>query len=187
MPRVKPKDTHSTSKSSGTWDEVADLEEAAWLDGEIVDFLRDSKRFARLGARVPGVLLLPASAPGKTRLASCSRPRSELRFNHRERSPFNRWSPASGQPHRKGLSEDARKSAPAIVFIDELVSGDQHSARLQPRQDPTLNQLLVELRRLPRREQVIVMAASNRLQGLDLALLRPGRFDRQVLVSPPDT
>jgi cell division protease FtsH len=189
MPRVKPKHVHSTSKSSVTWDEVAGLEEARAEMEEIVDFLRDSKRFAKLGARVPkGILLYGPPGTGKTLLAKAVAHESGASFYSQSASAFVEMFAGLGAARIRKLFEDARKSAPAIVFIDELdaVGTARSGHGFNREQDQTLNQLLVELDGFNNRDQVIVMAASNRLQDLDPALLRPGRFDRQVLVSPPD-
>src|SRR5438105_8520767 len=189
MPRVKPKHVHATSKSSVTWDEVAGLEEARAEMEEIVDFLRDSKRFARLGARVPkGILLYGPPGTGKTLLAKAVAHESGASFYSQSASAFVEMFAGLGAARIRKLFEDARKAAPAIVFIDELdaVGTARTGHGFNREQDQTLNQLLVELDGFANREQVIVMGASNRLQDLDPALLRPGRFDRQVLINPPD-
>jgi cell division protease FtsH len=189
MPRVKPKHVHATSKSSVTWDEVAGLEEARAEMEEIVDFLRDSKRFAALGARVPkGILLYGPPGTGKTLLAKAVAHESGASFYSQSASAFVEMFAGLGAARIRKLFEDARKAAPSIVFIDELdaVGTARTGHGFNREQDQTLNQLLVELDGFTNREQVIVMGASNRLQDLDPALLRPGRFDRQVLVSPPD-
>jgi cell division protease FtsH len=189
MPRVKPKHVHSTSKSSVTWEEVAGLEEARHEMQEIVDFLRDSKRFARLGARVPkGILLYGPPGTGKTLLAKAVAHESGANFYSQSASAFVEMFAGLGAARIRKLFEQARKAAPAIVFIDELdaVGTARQGHGFNREQDQTLNQLLVELDGFNNREQVIVMGASNRLQDLDAALLRPGRFDRQILVSPPD-
>jgi cell division protease FtsH len=189
MPRVQPKHAKTTSKSSVTWDEVAGLEEARDEMQEIVDFLRDSKRFAKLGARVPkGILLYGPPGTGKTLLAKAVARESGANFYSQSASAFVEMFAGLGAARIRKLFEQARKDAPAIVFIDELdaVGAARSGHGFNREQDQTLNQLLVELDGFNNREQVIVMAASNRLQDLDPALLRPGRFDRQILVSPPD-
>jgi cell division protease FtsH len=189
MPRVKPKHVHATSKSSVTWDEVAGLEEARAEMEEIVDFLRDSKRFAKLGARVPkGILLYGPPGTGKTLLAKAVAHESGANFYSQSASAFVEMFAGLGAARIRKLFEQARKDAPAIVFIDELdaVGAARTGHGFNREQDQTLNQLLVELDGFGNRDQVVVMGASNRLQDLDPALLRPGRFDRQVLVSPPD-
>ena len=172
-----------------TWDEVAGLEEARAEMEEIVDFLRDSKRFAALGARVPkGILLYGPPGTGKTLLAKAVAHESGASFYSQSASAFVEMFAGLGAARIRKLFEEARKTAPAIVFIDELDAvGTARTGRgFNREQDQTLNQLLVELDGFTNREQVVVMGASNRLQDLDPALLRPGRFDRQILVSPPD-
>ena len=165
------------------------MEEARAEMEEIVEFLRDSKRFAKLGARVPkGILLYGPPGTGKTLLAKAVAHESGASFYSQSASAFVEMFAGLGAARIRKLFEDARKSAPAIVFIDELdaVGTARTGHGFNREQDQTLNQLLVELDGFSNRDQVIVMAASNRLQDLDPALLRPGRFDRQVLVSPPD-
>src|SRR6058998_3629310 len=189
MPRVKTKSVNPTSKSSVSWDEVAGLEEARDEMEEIVDFLRDSKRFAKLGARVPkGILLHGPPGTGKTLLAKAVARESGASFYSQSASAFVEMFAGLGAARIRKLFEQARKDAPAIVFIDELdaVGAARSNHGFNREQDQTLNQLLVELDGFANRDQVIVMAASNRLQDLDPALLRPGRFDRQIVIQPPD-
>src|SRR5437660_841571 len=189
MPRVKAKHVHSTSKSSVTWEEVAGLEEARDEMQEIVDFLRDSKKFARLGARVPkGILLYGPPGTGKTLLAKAVAHESGANFYSQSASSFVEMFAGLGAARIRKLFEEARKNAPAIVFIDELdaVGAQRTGHGFNREQDQTLNQLLVELDGFDGARQVVVMGASNRIEDLDTALLRPGRFDRQLLVSPPD-
>src|SRR5919204_4736459 len=189
MPRVKAKHVHATSKSSVSWKNVAGLEEAREEMQEIVDFLRDSKRFAKLGARVPkGILLYGPPGTGKTLLAKAVANESGANFYAQSASAFVEMFAGLGAARIRKLFETARKHAPAIVFIDELdaVGMARSGHGFNREQDQTLNQLLVELDGFGERDQVIVMGASNRLQDLDPALLRPGRFDRQLLVAPPD-
>ena len=189
MPRVKTGTVQESARSSVTWEEVAGLEEAREEMQEIVDFLRDSKRFARLGARVPkGILLYGAPGTGKTLLARAVAHESGANFHSQSASAFVEMFAGLGAARIRKLFEQARKDAPAIVFIDELdaVGAARTGHGFNREQDQTLNQLLVELDGFSNRDQVVVMAASNRLQDLDPALLRPGRFDRQILVSPPD-
>jgi cell division protease FtsH len=189
MPRVGPKSADTAPKSSVSWDEVAGLEEARDEMQEIVDFLRDSKRFAKLGARVPkGILLYGPPGTGKTLLAKAVARESGANFYSQSASAFVEMFAGLGAARIRKLFESARKNAPAIVFIDELdaVGAARSGHGINREQDQTLNQLLVELDGFGNRDEVIVMAASNRLQDLDSALLRPGRFDRQILISPPD-
>ena len=189
MPRVKTTHVQASSHSSISWDNVAGLEEARAEMEEIVDFLRDSKRFARLGARVPkGILLYGPPGTGKTLLAKAVAYESGANFYSQSASAFVEMFAGLGAARIRKLFEEARKNEPAIVFIDELdaVGTARTGGGFNREQDQTLNQLLVELDGFSNRDQVVVMGASNRLQDLDAALLRPGRFDRQILVSPPD-
>src|SRR6187431_3318134 len=188
MPRVTAAKT-ITSDSNVTWDDVAGLDEAKEELHEVVDFLRDPVRFGRLGARVPkGILLYGPPGTGKTLLAKAVAHESGASFYSQSASAFVEMFAGLGAARIRKLFEDARKAAPAIVFIDELdaVGTARTGGGFNREQDQTLNQLLVELDGFGEAAQVVVMGASNRLQDLDPALLRPGRFDRQVLVSPPD-
>ena len=156
---------------------------------EVVDFLRDPKRFEALGARVPkGILLHGPPGTGKTLLAKAIAHESGASFYSQSASAFVEMFAGLGAARIRELFAEARKHAPAIVFIDELdaVGAARAGHGFNREQDQTLNQLLVELDGFGTDAQVVVMAASNRIQDLDPALLRPGRFDRQLLVSPPD-
>ncbi|HSL63731.1 MAG TPA: ATP-dependent zinc metalloprotease FtsH [Gaiellaceae bacterium] len=189
MPRVKPAQIEPNSSSSVTFEDVAGLEEAREELQEVVDFLRTPKRFERLGARVPkGLLLYGPPGTGKTLLAKAVANASGASFYAASASSFVEMFAGLGAARIRRLFREARKNAPAIVFIDELdaVGTARQGGGFNREHDQTLNQLLVELDGFDAREQVVIMGASNRLQDLDPALLRPGRFDRQVLVSPPD-
>jgi cell division protease FtsH len=156
---------------------------------EVVDFMRDPKRFERLGAKVPkGLLLYGPPGTGKTLLAKAVAHESGANFYSASASSFVEMFAGLGAARIRKLFNEARKNSPAIVFIDELDAvGAQRSGHgFNREQDQTLNQLLVELDGFEGAEQVVVMGASNRIQDLDPALLRPGRFDRQLLVPPPD-
>src|SRR6478609_6953085 len=189
MPRVRPNKVDSRSKSSVTWEDVAGVEEVRGELMEVVDFLRDPKRFERLGARVPkGLLLYGPPGTGKTLLAKAVAHESGANFYSASASSFVEMFAGLGAARIRKLFAEARKHAPAIVFIDELdaVGAQRTGHGFNREQDQTLNQLLVELDGFEGAEQVVVMGASNRIQDLDPALLRPGRFDRQMLVPPPD-
>src|SRR3954447_3803934 len=189
MPRVKPAHIDSKSKSSVTWADVAGVEEVRSELMEVVEFLRDPKRFERLGAKVPkGILLYGPPGTGKTLLAKAVAHESGANFYSASASSFVEMFAGLGAARIRKLFAEARKNAPAIVFIDELDAvGAQRSGHgFNREQDQTLNQLLVELDGFENARQVVVMGASNRIQDLDPALLRPGRFDRQLLVPPPD-
>jgi cell division protease FtsH len=189
MPRVKPNMTEPNSTSSVTFADVAGVEDAKAELQEVVDFLRDPKRFARLGARVPkGLLLYGPPGTGKTLLAKAVAQESGAAFYSQSAAAFVEMFAGLGASRIRKLFETARKNAPAIIFIDELdaVGAARTGHGFNREQDQTLNQLLVELDGFASADQVVVMGASNRIQDLDPALLRPGRFDRQLLVAPPD-
>ena len=189
MPRVKPMEITPGSASAVTWEDVAGLDEARDELQEIVDFLRDPKKFESLGARVPkGILFHGPPGTGKTLAAKAVANASGARFYAQSASAFVEMFAGLGAARIRKLFEDARKNAPSIVFIDELdaVGMARSGNSFNREQDQTLNQLLVELDGFGPRDQVVVMGASNRLQDLDPALLRPGRFDRQVFIQPPD-
>src|SRR5690349_5173195 len=189
MPRVKPADLSHGAKSQTTWADVAGVEEVRGELMEVVDFLREPKRFERLGAKVPkGLLLYGPPGTGKTLLAKAVAHESGANFYSASASSFVEMFAGLGAARIRKLFNEARKNAPAIVFIDELDAvGAQRSGHgFNREQDQTLNQLLVELDGFENARQVVVMGASNRIQDLDPALLRPGRFDRQLLVPPPD-
>jgi len=181
MPRVKPTEIIPGSASSVTWDDVAGLDEAKEELQEIVDFLRDPQRFEALGARVPkGILFHGPPGTGKTLAAKAVAHESGARFFAQSASAFVEMFAGLGAARIRKLFDEARKHAPSIVFIDELdaVGTARSGHGFNREQDQTLNQLLVELDGFGQRDQVVVMGASNRLQDLDPALLRPGRFDR---------
>ena len=188
MPRVTASKT-ITSDARVSWDDVAGLDEAKGELREVIDFLADPGRFGRLGARVPkGILLYGPPGTGKTLLAKAIASEAGAKFYAQSASAFVEMFAGLGAARIRKLFEEARKNAPSIVFIDELdaVGAQRTGHGFSREQDQTLNQLLVELDGFASRDQVIVMGASNRLQDLDAALLRPGRFDRQVLVAAPD-
>jgi cell division protease FtsH len=189
MPRAKPAPVIRGSQVDVSWDDVAGLDEAKEELLEVVEFLRDRKRFERLGARVPrGILLHGPPGTGKTLIAKAVASASGANFYSQSASSFVEMFAGLGAARIRKLFEEARKNAPSIVFIDELdaVGTARVGGGIHREHDQTLNQLLVELDGFGARDEVVVMAASNRLQDLDPALLRPGRFDRQVLVAAPD-
>jgi len=188
MPRVTAAKTIS-SDSRVTWADVAGLQEAKEELEEVVDFLREPGRFARLGARVPkGILLYGPPGTGKTLLAKAIANEAGAKFYMQSASAFVEMFAGLGAARIRKLFEEARANAPSIVFIDELdaVGASRSGHSFNRENDQTLNQLLVELDGFESRDEVVVMGASNRLQDLDKALLRPGRFDRQVLIAAPD-
>jgi cell division protease FtsH len=189
MPRTTPANLTKGTRSQTTWADVAGVEEVRGELMEVVEFMREPKRFQRLGAKVPkGLLLYGPPGTGKTLLAKAVAYESGANFYSASASSFVEMFAGLGASRIRKLFNEARKNAPAIIFIDELdaVGATRSGHGFNREQDQTLNQLLVELDGFEGAEQVVVMGASNRIQDLDPALLRPGRFDRQLLVSPPD-
>ena len=188
MPRTKPSRSsrRRTSRSAGT--DIAGADEAKAELIEVVEFLRDPKPFHRLGARVPqGVLLHGPPGTGKTLLAKAVAHESGAQFFSQSASSFVEMFAGLGAARIRRLFDEARKNEPAVIFIDELDAvGARRGSDNNSEREQTLNQLLVEMDGFASTDQVVVMAASNLLEKLDPALLRPGRFDRQVFVSPPD-
>ena len=158
---------------------------------EIVEFLRDPQKFTALGARIPkGVLLVGPPGTGKTLIAKAVAGEAGVHFLSISGSDFVELYVGVGASRVRDLFDQAKKEAPAIVFIDEIDAvGRQRGAGLgggHDEREQTLNQLLVEMDGFGSNEGVIVMAATNRQDILDPALLRPGRFDRQIYVGLPD-
>ena len=174
-----------------TFNDVAGAEEEKAELQEIVEFLRDPKKFLTLGARIPkGVLLVGPPGTGKTLLAKAVAGEAGVHFLSISGSDFVELYVGVGASRVRDLFDQAKKNAPAIVFIDEIDAvGRQRGAGLgggHDEREQTLNQLLVEMDGFGNNEGVVVMAATNRQDILDPALLRPGRFDRQVYVGRPD-
>ena len=174
-----------------TFDDVAGAEEEKAELQQIVDFLREPKRFAAMGARVPrGVLLVGPPGTGKTLLARAVAGEADVSFFSISGSDFVELYVGVGASRVRDLFQQAKKLAPSIVFIDEIDAvGRQRGAGLgggHDEREQTLNQLLVEMDGFGKNEGVIVMAATNRKDILDPALLRPGRFDRQIYIGAPD-
>src|SRR6266550_9170788 len=189
MPRTTPANMTRGAKSSTSWTDVAGVEEVRGELMEVVEFMREPKRFQALGAKVPkGLLLYGPPGTGKTLLAKAVAYESGANFYSASASSFVEMFAGLGASRIRKLFNEARKNAPAIIFIDELdaVGATRSGHGFNREQDQTLNQLLVELDGFEGAQQVVVMGASNRIQDLDQALLRPGRFDRQMLVPPPD-
>ena len=178
-------------KQKITFDDVAGLDEEKTELQEVVDFLRNPKKFTDIGAKIPhGILLAGAPGTGKTLLAKAVAGESDVQFLSISGSDFMEMYVGVGASRVRDLFDQAKKIAPAIIFIDEIDAvgrkrgsgmGGGHDEREQ-----TLNQLLVEMDGFGRTEGVIVLAATNRPDILDPALLRPGRFDRQIYVNSPD-
>jgi cell division protease FtsH len=188
LPQTKPQEISARSKASVTWADIAGVDETKDELREVVDFLSDPKRFKSLGAKVPkGILLHGPPGTGKTLLAKAVAHESGANFYSQSASSFIEMFAGLGAARIRRLFLEARENAPAIVFIDELDAvGAHRGSDVSGERDQTLNQLLVEMDGFNARDDVVVMAASNLLEKLDKALLRPGRFDRQVFVPPPD-
>ena len=178
-------------KNKITFKDVAGVEEAKEEVQEIVEFLKDPKKFQKLGGRIPkGVLMIGAPGTGKTLLASAIAGEADVPFFSISGSDFVEMFVGVGASRVRDMFEQGRKNAPCLIFIDEIDAvgrsrghgvGGGHDEREQ-----TLNALLVEMDGFDTQEGVIIIAATNRPDVLDPALLRPGRFDRQVTVNLPD-
>lgn len=174
-----------------TFADVAGQKEAKYELLEVVDYLKNPQKFVKMGARIPkGVLLVGMPGTGKTLLAKAVAGEADVPFFHMSGSDFVEMFVGVGASRVRDLFEQGRKSAPCIIFIDELDAvgrtrgagyGGGHDEREQ-----TLNQMLVEMDGFDTKDGVIILAATNRPDVLDSALLRPGRFDRQVVVAMPD-
>jgi len=188
MPRTAPKEIKPDAALPIGWEEIAGAEEAKEELREVVEFLRDPKRFRKLGAQVPaGILLHGPPGTGKTLLAKAVAHESGAHFFSQSAAAFVEMFAGLGAARIRRLFAQARKKTPAIIFIDELDAvGGKRGMDISGERDQTLNQLLVEMDGFQGRDQLVVIAASNLLDKLDPALLRPGRFDRQIFVSPPD-
>jgi cell division protease FtsH len=188
MPQSKPQQIKPHSQSATRWEDVAGCEEAKDELREVVEFLRSPERFQRLGAKVPkGILLHGPPGTGKTLLAKAVASESGANFFSQSASSFVEMFAGLGAARIRRLFTIAKKNAPAIIFIDEIDAvGLKRGFDVSREKDQTLNQLLVEMDGFEDSGKLVVIGASNRIDGLDPALLRPGRFDRQVFVSPPD-
>ena len=178
-------------KNRITFDDVAGVDEEKEELEEIVEFLKSPKKFTDMGARIPkGVLLVGPPGTGKTLLAKAVAGEAGVPFFIISGSDFVEMFVGVGASRVRDLFEQAKKNAPCIIFIDEIDAvGRQRGAGLgggHDEREQTLNQLLVEMDGFGTNEGVIVLAATNRPDVLDKALLRPGRFDRQIVVSAPD-
>jgi cell division protease FtsH len=189
MPRTRPQQIKPDAAPPIGWAEIAGADEAKDELREVVDYLQDPKRFKEIGAKVPkGILLHGPPGTGKTLLAKAVAHESGASFFSQSAASFVEMFVGVGSARIRRLFKAARKKAPAIVFIDELDAvGGHRGFDVSGERDQTLNQLLVELDGFTTsKKDVVVIAASNLLEKLDPALLRPGRFDRQIFVSPPD-
>ncbi len=182
---------HTDEKKKVTFEDVAGADEVKEELTEIVDFLKNPKKFNEIGAKIPkGVLLFGSPGTGKTLLARAVAGEAGVPFFSISGSDFVEMFVGVGASRVRDLFEQAKKNAPCIVFIDEIDAvGRQRGAGLgggHDEREQTLNQLLVEMDGFNPNEGIIIVAATNRPDILDPALLRPGRFDRQIVVDSPD-
>ncbi|KAH7731277.1 ATP-dependent zinc metalloprotease YME1 isoform X1 [Aphelenchoides avenae] len=180
---VKPEEV------SVTFDDVRGMDEAKKEVEEIVNYLQDPDKYSRLGGRLPkGVLLVGPPGTGKTLLARAIAGEADVPFFHTSGSEFDEVLVGQGARRVRDLFERAKAKAPCIIFIDEIdsVGSKRVSNGLHPYANQTINQLLSEMDGFTRNEGVIVIGATNRIEDLDKALLRPGRFDVRVTVPTPD-
>src|SRR5690242_21466948 len=175
-----------------TFDDVAGIDEVEAEINEVVDFLREPGKYQRLGARAPkGVLLAGPPGTGKTLLARATAGEAKVPFFSASASEFIEMIVGVGASRVRELFGEARKVAPAIIFIDEIdtigrARGGARAIGGHDEREQTLNQILTEMDGFSGHEGVVVLAATNRPDVLDPALLRPGRFDRQIIIHPPD-
>ncbi len=178
------------NKSKVRFNDIAGLEEEKKELEEVVDFLKEPKRFYNMGAKIPkGILLYGKPGTGKTLIAKAIAGEAGVPFISMSGSEFIEMFAGLGASRVRKLFEKARKLAPCIVFIDEIDAiGSRRTANsgAESENNQTLNQLLVEMDGFEENETIIVLAATNRPEMLDKALLRPGRFDRQITIAPPD-
>ena len=181
----------NAKENKATFQDVAGIEEAKAELEEIIEFLRDPKKFTKLGGRIPkGVLLVGQPGTGKTLLARAIAGEADVPFFSISGSDFVEMFVGVGASRVRDLFNQGKKNAPCIIFIDEIDAVGRHrGAGLgggHDEREQTLNQLLVEMDGFESNEGVIIVAATNRPDVLDPALLRPGRFDRQIVVAIPD-
>ncbi|MCP4422142.1 MAG: ATP-dependent zinc metalloprotease FtsH [Chloroflexi bacterium] len=189
--RSRAKNLSDADRPTVTFDDVAGVDEAKMELAEVVQFLREPEKFVQVGARIPkGVLMVGPPGTGKTLLARAVAGEAGVPFFHISGSEFVEMFVGVGASRVRDLFEKAKQSAPSIVFVDEIDAvGRQRGAGLgggHDEREQTLNQILVEMDGFDNETNVIVMAATNRADILDPALLRPGRFDRKVYVDLPD-
>lgn len=189
--KSKAKDLNEADKPVVTFDDVAGVDEAKEEVEEIVQFLKEPERFIQVGARIPrGVLMVGPPGTGKTLLARAIAGEAAVPFFHISGSEFVEMFVGVGASRVRDLFNKAKQSAPAIVFVDEIDAvGRQRGTGMgggNDEREQTLNQILTEMDGFSNETNVIVIAATNRPDVLDPALLRPGRFDRKVMVDLPD-
>ncbi len=177
------------SKTDTTFEDVAGIDEARDELNEIVDFLKNPNKYRKLGARIPkGILMIGPPGTGKTLLARAIAGEARVPFFHTSGSEFEEMLVGAGASRVRDLFQKAKKAAPALIFIDEIDAvARKRGTKVQTgTTEQTLNQILVEMDGFEKNVNVIVLAATNRPDVLDPAILRPGRFDRQVRIELPD-
>jgi len=189
--KTQSKEPNKEKKHTTKFKDIAGVKEAKEELKEVVEFLKNPKKFLDLGARIPrGVLLLGSPGTGKTLIARAVAGEAEVPFFHISGSEFVEMFVGVGASRVRDLFKKAKKEAPCIIFIDEIDAvGRRRGAGLggsHDEREQTLNQILVEMDGFDQNANVIVLAATNRPDVLDPALLRPGRFDRQVILDNPD-
>jgi cell division protease FtsH len=189
--RSRAKNLNDADRPTVTFEDVAGVEESKMELAEVVQFLREPEKFVQVGARIPkGVLMVGPPGTGKTLLARAVAGEAGVPFYHISGSEFVEMFVGVGASRVRDLFDKAKQSAPSIVFVDEIDAvGRQRGAGLgggHDEREQTLNQILVEMDGFDNETNVIVMAATNRADILDPALLRPGRFDRKIFVDLPD-
>ena len=176
-------------KTKINFDDVAGVDEAKEQLKEVVDFLRNPKKYQRIGAKIPrGVLMVGEPGTGKTLMARAVAGEAGVPFFHTSGSEFEEMLVGAGASRVRDLFDKAKKASPSLIFIDEIDAvGRKRGTTIQSSStEQTLNQILVEMDGFEERDNVIVIAATNRPDVLDPALLRPGRFDRKVVLDQPD-
>ncbi len=189
--RSRARDLNDSNRPTVTFDDVAGVEESKMELAEVVQFLREPEKFVQVGARIPkGVLMVGPPGTGKTLLARAVAGEAGVPFFHISGSEFVEMFVGVGASRVRDLFDKAKQAAPSIVFVDEIDAvGRQRGAGLgggHDEREQTLNQILVEMDGFDNQTNVIVIAATNRADILDPALMRPGRFDRKVYVDLPD-
>ena len=179
------------NKPTVSFDDVAGTDEAKQELTEVVEFLRNPGKFTKLGAKIPkGVLLVGPPGTGKTLISKAVAGEADVRFFSTSGSEFVEMFVGVGARRVRDLFNKAKQSAPAVIFIDEIDAVGRHRGAgiggSNDEREQTLNQILIEMDGFDERTNVIVIAATNRPDILDPALIRPGRFDRRVMLDPPD-
>ncbi|WP_297135086.1 ATP-dependent metallopeptidase FtsH/Yme1/Tma family protein [Terrisporobacter sp.] len=188
LEKDNPSEDHNSSKPKTTFRDVAGLDEVKEELFEIVDFMKSPEKYIKMGAKIPkGILFYGPPGTGKTLLASAVAGETNSAFFNVTGSEFVEKYVGVGAKRVRTLFEKARKEAPSIIFIDEIDAiGARRHSESNNEKDQTLNQLLVEMDGFNKDDNIIIVGATNRLDLLDEALLRPGRFDRHIRINSPN-